>query len=422
MEGENIMKKFTLFIIFCAGIIFYTNINLNAKSEEVPNNYKCTYEQDINSSKSIEEIITDIGLTASDEYDGDLSDAITYEDSDSYEANAYTPETISDRQLGTYKVIFKVKDTSNNSATMTMYINVVDTVKPYFLDTGIYRYDLDIDNYQLTNQDIINNVKAKDDFDGDNVIINIVSGSTESLEKVINTEQIIVVRVCDTSGNFVEKNIVVVFHDYTKPVIEVDDLVASPSYDSALTIEEILSSFNIHVTDNYDTGLTYNIVSDDFTPNRTKLGLYDVVIQAADSSGNVGELLFQVNVIDRKAPVFALNKDKISVYTTTKNKLNNKDLLGLLKQSNRIKNDQYEVYTLNNTYSENATPGEYNYVLRVDYGNNQVEDYEFNIHVVEEVVKDNLTFFEKVLLILKKIGLILLSILRWPIDKMKKLF
>lgn len=416
------MKKFTLFIIFCAGILFYANINLNAKSEEVPNNYKCTYEQDINSSKSIEEIITDIGLTASDEYDGDLSDAITYEDSDSYEENAFTPEAISERHLGTYKVIFKVKDTSNNSATMTMYINVVDNVNPYFLETGIYRYDLDVDDYELTDQDIINNVKAKDDFDGDNVIINIISGSTKSLEKVINKEQIIVVRVCDTSGNFVEKNIVIVFHDYTKPVIEVDDLIASPSYDSNNTIEQILSSFNINVTDNYDTDLTYNIVSDDFTPNRTKIGLYDVVIQATDSSGNVGELLFQVNVVDRKAPVFSLNKDKISVYTTTKNKLNNKDLLGLLKQSNRIKNDQYEVYTVNDTYSENTTPGEYNYVLRVDYGNNQVEDYEFNIHVVEEVVKDNLTFFEKVLLILKKIGLILLSILRWPIDKMKKLF
>ncbi len=416
------MKKFTLFIIFCAGIIFFSNTKLYAKVEEIPNDYKCTYQQDINNSKSIEEIITDVGLTAKDEYDGDITNKITFEDTNNYQENVINKETISDRQLGTYKVIFKVKDSSNNSATMTMYIHVVDTVEPYFLDSGIYRYDLDIEDYDLTDEEIIKNVKAKDDFDGSNVSIKIVSGSVKNLESVIEKEQIIVVRASDSSGNYVEKNVVIVLHDYTEPVIEVDDPIATPSYDSKITIEQILDSFNIHVIDNYDSNLTYTIVSDDYTPNKTKLGLYDVVIQATDSSGNVGELVFQVNVIDTKAPVFSINKDKISVYTTTKNKLNNKDLLGLLNQSDKIKNDNYQVYTLTDTYSDNSTPGIYDYVLRVDYGNNQVEDYEFNIHVVEEVVKENLSFFEKVLLILKKIGLIFLNILRWPIDKIKKLF
>src|SRR5690606_21417007 len=60
-------------------------------------------------------------ISAYDETDGDLTNDI-YVVTDNYTPNRFV--------LGTYEVIFGVKDTANNESTLKIYITVADVTKP----------------------------------------------------------------------------------------------------------------------------------------------------------------------------------------------------------------------------------------------------------------------------------------------------
>ena len=129
MKSKNKLFFFLLFGLVCLG---HLNIHVNAKTG-VPNNYECTYMEDVNTAKSIKDILKDIDLSAEDEYDGDLSASINIEDVNDYENNVSLPDDVAKRKLGTYRVVCTVEDSSGNVAKITIHIVVEDKVAPYFL-------------------------------------------------------------------------------------------------------------------------------------------------------------------------------------------------------------------------------------------------------------------------------------------------
>ena len=419
MKSKNKLFFFLLFGLVCLG---HLNIHVNAKTG-VPNNYECTYMEDVNTAKSIKDILKDIDLSAEDEYDGDLSASINIEDVNDYENNVSLPDDIAKRKLGTYRVVCTVEDSSGNVAKITIHIVVEDKVAPYFLQYGTYRYELDIDNITLTDEAILKGVQAIDDHDEIDLTKEIVSGSVASLQRMVNIEQKIKVRVTDKSGNYAEKDVIIVLQDKSSPVISASDTVVKTSYSANSSIETILNNLNIKVTDNYDKDIKYTISNDNYSNSKNKIGSYTVVLKATDSSGNVGELSINIVVEDTIPPVFYLDSDKISVYVETTTVLNQNDFIALLKKTNRIKNDEFEVFELKNEYLNNETKeGTYKYNIRLAYGEDNVDDYQFIVHVINKIIEQNPNLIKRIWLTIKKIGLLVLNILRWPIDKIRKLF
>lgn len=419
MKSKNKLFFFLLFGLVCLG---HLNIHVNAKTG-VPNNYECTYMEDVNTAKSIKDILKDIDLSAEDEYDGDLSASINIEDVNDYENNVSLPDDIAKRKLGTYRVVCTVEDSSGNVAKITIHIVVEDKVAPYFLQQGTYRYELDIDNITLTDEAILKGVQAIDDHDEIDLTKEIVSGSVASLQRMVNIEQKIKVRVTDKSGNYAEKDVIIVLQDKSSPVISASDTVVKTSYSANSSIETILNNLNIKVTDNYDKDIKYTISNDNYSNSKNKIGSYTVVLKATDSSGNVGELSINIVVEDTIPPVFYLDSDKISVYVETTTVLNQNDFIALLKKTNRIKNDEFEVFELKNEYLNNETKeGTYKYNIRLAYGEDNVDDYQFIVHVINKIIEQNPNLIKRIWLTIKKIGLLVLNILRWPIDKIRKLF
>lgn len=419
MKSKNKLFFFLLFGLVCLG---HLNVHVNAKTG-VPNNYECTYMEDVNTAKSIKDILKDIDLSAEDEYDGDLSASINIEDVDDYENNVSLPDDIAKRKLGTYRVVCTVEDSSGNVAKITIHIVVEDKVAPYFLQQGTYRYEIDIDNITLTDEAILKGVQAIDDHDEIDLTKEIVSGSVASLQRMVNIEQKIKVRVTDKSGNYAEKDVIIVLQDKSSPVISASDTVVKTSYSANSSIETILNNLNIKVTDNYDKDIKYTINSDNYSNSKNQIGSYTVVLKATDSSGNVGELSINIVVEDTIPPVFYLDSDKISVYVETTTVLNQNDFIALLKKTNRIKNDEFEVFELKNEYLNNETKeGTYKYNIRLAYGEDNVDDYQFIVHVINKIIEQHPNLIKRVWLTIKKIGLLVLNILRWPIDKIRKLF
>lgn len=419
MKSKNKLFFFLLFGLVCLG---HLNIHVSAKTG-VPNNYECTYMEDVNTAKSIKDILKDIDLSAEDEYDGDLSASINIEDVNDYENNVSLPDDIAKRKLGTYRVVCTVEDSSGNAAKITIHIVVEDKVAPYFLQYGTYRYELDIDNITLTDEAILKEVQAIDDHDEIDLTKEIVSGSVASLQRMVNIEQKIKVRVTDKSGNYAEKDVIIVLQDKSSPVISASDTVVKTSYSANSSIETILNNLNIKVTDNYDKDIKYTISNDNYSNSKNKIGSYTVVLKATDSSGNVGELSINIVVEDTIPPVFYLDSDKISVYVETTTVLNQNDFIALLKKTNRIKNDEFEVFELKNEYLNNETKeGTYKYNIRLAYGEDNVDDYQFIVHVINKIIEQNPNLIKRIWLTIKKIGLLVLNILRWPIDKIRKLF
>lgn len=108
--------------------------------------------------------------------------------------------------------------------------------------------------------------------------------------------------VVDTAGNRADLTVHVLVKDITVPVIT-GPKTYNESYTKKKDVGTILASLS--ATDNYDTGLTVKVKTDNYTPNYNKVGSYGILFYATDSSGNEGLYTVTVNVIDDVAPVFS---------------------------------------------------------------------------------------------------------------------
>ncbi len=76
------------------------------------------------------------------------------------------------------------------------------------------------------------------------------------------------------------------------------------SYTTTLSLEAIIGT---HITayDDIDGDVSDNIIAleDDYTGNETSVGVYDVLLEVSDSSGNTAQFLLTVHVIDDVPPI-----------------------------------------------------------------------------------------------------------------------
>ena len=125
----------------------------------------------------------------------------------------------------------------------------------------------------------------------------------DSLEALgLTTPYKFLVYVGDTAGNYSFLEINVFINDVTAPYFHVSNVT---SYDIGYKETFDLTTFvsSLVVYDNYDDSVELNIITDNYTANKTVLGEYTVIVRATDDTGNFSEKTFYIEVVDNVKPV-----------------------------------------------------------------------------------------------------------------------
>lgn len=155
---------------------------------------------------------------------------------------------------------------------------------------------------QLLLSEILQIIKAYDDLDGDisNKIMVEVDNYSDN-QHVIGSYDIIL-SVRDSSYNFSKLTINITNVDTTSPIISGINFYEISCEDN-LTLEEIIS--NVSAYDNYDQEISEKIevVSDNYSRNKGKLGTFKVVLGVSDSSNNLSYFDVNIKISDNQPPV-----------------------------------------------------------------------------------------------------------------------
>ena len=229
---------------------------------------------------------TDLGATASDNYDGDIT------------ADIVTVNNVDTSVIGSYTVTYNVTDSSGNDATeVTRTVSVTDTTAPVITLVGDTQITVEVGS---TYTDL--GATASDNYDG---VITADIVTVNNVDTSVIGSYTVTYNVTDSSGNAAsEVTRTVNVTDTTVPVIT---LVG----DAEITVEvgSTYTDLGATASDNYDGDITADIVTVN-NVDTSVIGTYTVTYNVTDSSGNdATEVTRTVNVVDTTIPVITLVGD-----------------------------------------------------------------------------------------------------------------
>jgi proteasome assembly chaperone (PAC2) family protein len=218
-------------------------------------------------SLNVGEAYTELGATATDNVDGDITSNIVI-----------GGDTVDTNTVGTYVITYNVSDAVGNSATeviRTITVNP-DTTAPVITLIGSSSVSLNVgETYTELG------ATATDNVDGD-ISANIVIGG-DAVNTGIAGTYIITYNVSDAAGNSATEVIrtVTVNPDTTPPVIT---LIGASSIN--LTVGDIYTEQGATATDNIDGDITANIIIGGDVVDTNSTGTYVVTYNVSDAAGN----------------------------------------------------------------------------------------------------------------------------------------
>lgn len=311
-------------------------------------------------------------LKAIDETDGDITSRI-YVVSDDYTANT--------NQLGIYKIVFGVKDLSNNESQLETFVTILDNTKPVITGNTAtvqisYTKTYDVQAFRAT-------LTATDNYDTiPNSAITILSDNYTSNKTKLGTYTV-VFEAKDTSNNSITftKNIEVI--DDIAPVFNGSTTITKNS-NTILTLNQIKGQLT--ATDFIEGNKTdqIRVIEDNFTGNGNKVGSYTVTFEVADSKGNKATRVVTVTVSDKLGPVWFI-QDGVSINLVPPASITREQLIDLLIATNQIKITAQTTFnfTLDEYVGNENIPGVYSMVLELQdtAGNEQL--HAFSVVVLE---------------------------------------
>ncbi|WP_299223709.1 immunoglobulin-like domain-containing protein [uncultured Psychroserpens sp.] len=215
---------------------------------------------------NVGETYTELGATATDNIDGNLTSSIVI-----------GGDTVNTSLPGTYVVTYNVSDAAGNAAVeVTRTVNVIpDTTPPIITLIGSSTINLEL-GASYTDQ----GATATDNIDGDITSSIVVGGDT------VNTSlpgtYVVTYNVSDAAGNSAAEitRAVTINPDTTAPIIT---LIGASTI--SLNIGENYSEQGATATDNIDGDITSNIVIGG-SVNTSVAGIYNVTYDVSDSAGN----------------------------------------------------------------------------------------------------------------------------------------
>ena len=228
----------------------------------------------------------ELGATASDNYDGDITGSIVIDSS-----------TVNTAVVGSYSVTYDVTDSSGNAATqVTRTVDVVNTTAPVITLVGANPQTIEVGSPYVEL-----GATALDNYDGD-ITASIVTDATSVDTSTVGSYSV-TYDVTDASGNAaIQATRTVDVVDTTAPVITL--VGANPQ-----TIEVGTAYVELGATasDNYDGDITASIVIDATAVNTAVVGSYSVTYDVTDANGNAAtQVTRTVDVVDTTAPVITL--------------------------------------------------------------------------------------------------------------------
>ncbi len=145
---------------------------------------------------------------------------------------------------------------------------------------GTVNLSVNVD-FQPSIEEILSHVKAIDETDGE-VPVTLVSSTYEQGVMEVG-DYIIKVSAKDLASNTSIQDINVNRYDNTVPVITGKDSY-DLNYNHDITLQKVLDALTI--TDNVDSNLKLEVVSDTFTGHEHELGNYQIVVKTKDLSNN----------------------------------------------------------------------------------------------------------------------------------------
>ncbi len=314
-------------------------------------------------------------LKASDYFDGDLTENIEIIE-DCYSENM--------DKIGTYSLVFSIKDSSQNRTDLRININIIDDTPPEILGNN---YLITSPEQKLSINEIKSYLSVKDNYDSE-VELLLVEDEYSINSHLLGTYRLLFL-ACDSSGNESSFPLEIEVRDLEKPEISGPSIIRKP-YQETLLLSDILGNYSAYDDIDGEVSESLKIILDNYSEKMYKLGSWKLVIEAKDSSGNTETKEVMIEVYDGTGPVFIIEKGLIAI------KLSNEEmflesLILNLQNNNEITNDQV-VKIVQDDYSENKkTPGTYLVVLETEE-----EIFELEIEVEVEESNSKPSFFERI--------------------------
>ncbi len=226
-------------------------------------------------------------LSASDNYDGDISSSIVLE-SDGYSAN--------NQILGTYEMEYSVTDSSGNCTEYTVQIEVVDEDCPIFSGTTsiVIGYDSIISSALVKS-----GLSVTDNYDlAASLSIELVSDTYTNNHDILGDYEM-GFEVYDSTGNRTEQAVTLSVVDEIGPVVYFDCSIIQVYNDTVLSLGDVaylLSKTNeINAFENYNVIVLY----DSYSRHATTPGTYHLSLEFTNDSGQILTKNFQIKVNER---------------------------------------------------------------------------------------------------------------------------
>ena len=315
-------------------------------------------------------------IAAYDNQDGIIEDVSIHSDN-------YSESTT----IGTYQVVYKATDASDNTSYLTVNVKVVDKTVPNL--TGPQDIYWELGDPCPTKAQIVSYFTAVDNVDGDiSSQITLASSGLGGYNPNKEAKYILVLKVKDSSGNETSKNAYLVVRDTVAPEVTVQDVSFNLS-ESFTTMENLAQKVYVKATDasgsknvSYDYG--------EYLDEYGFAGKYEITITVTDNSGNATVKKAYITIVDDIAPDFYL---KTSLLTTDESTVYSmKDVKNAIKKKLNDDGILYdEIQMISCDYFKNEkTPGEYQAKFLYTYDGHV--NYMVGTIIVEEPPVTNYTF------------------------------
>lgn len=230
---------------------------------------------------------------------------------DSLTANDVSIDTsnLNKTTAGTYPVYFTVNDSSNNTFTTSVQIEIKELINPiiYFNDTFDYTYEVGSESpnfYQA-----VNGVEVQR---GNQTVQAIVVDSTSANMNQIGDYQITYTLTDDYGLQTIESKIIHIV-DTELPTLLLNDQMIT-SFEERKQVPDF-ESYIITATDNYDDFSAVDVLIDSSSYNGNVIGEYSVIYTLTDSSGNKVEDQIIFTIIENQSPIINLDSEFLLEYS-----------------------------------------------------------------------------------------------------------
>ncbi|MCI2069470.1 MAG: hypothetical protein LKJ88_07920 [Bacilli bacterium] len=281
-------------------------------------------------------------------------------------------------------IVMAATDSSGNVAQLCFRITIFDHTKPGIRQMTDVRVPY---TASVTEESILSHFAISDNYLPTNPTI-AVKNFDFTASHIMIGEVPFTVEATDISGNVQTQESKVIYYDNVPPEITGPDQISAKS-GVALSEAAILQEYTI--SDTIDkNNCTVSIKDNGYTGKESKPGVYSLIVDAVDKSGNETTKTVLMSVTDKDGPVFYVNKTTITTFGTQT--ISSEALLKSLIRNQVMPEKRY-------TYSEyvggdypfqdgKVDPGSYQAVLAAYASDGTTEMAEVTINVEEEVAQE----------------------------------